>query len=437
MNKSCCNSPPLSPASTKYCFKNHFDDYTEKNAKPHIENKTLSVTTKITARLNIKWESILPEVENWTSSDYSIYTGTAGVGLLFMRKAPDDLHNLRTIRKNYLQLEHLKSRRVSFLCGDTGPLALGAIISHKLEDKKIYDFCIRKLMAFVKVVKNSGPDLANEYLYGRVGFLYALLYVNKYVSPPPFSESNIRSIITAILNCGEKLAKHLKIDDECPLMYEWHDTKYLGAAHGISGIIYLLLQAKDYLSEEELNTLIKPTIRFLTTLRFPTGNFPSSLGPAKSDKYVQWCHGAPGFLYMYCAAFRVFGEQHYLNSAIKCADIIWWRGLLKKGYSLCHGVAGNAYCFLELFQTTQDEKHLYRAIKFAEYCLDYTKQREECVPDRPISLFEGIAGPMYLLLDIQDPMNAKFPGFTLELKLCYIYIQGCNSTWKNNDSLLY
>lgn len=66
-----------------------------------------------------------------------------------------------------------------------------------------------------------------------------------------------------------------------------------------------------------------------------------------------------------------------------------------------------------VFGVFQEDKFLYRAIKFAEYCLDYTKQKEEYSPDRPVSLHEGISGPMYLLLDIQDPENAKFPGFTL------------------------
>lgn len=50
-------------------------------------------------------------------------------------------------------------------------------------------------------------------------------------------------------------------------MFQWHDSQYLGAAHGISGIIYLLLQARKYLTEEELMNLIKPTISFLSTLR--------------------------------------------------------------------------------------------------------------------------------------------------------------------------
>lgn len=111
---------------------------------------------------------------------------------------------------------------------------------------------------------------------------------------------------------------------------------------------------------------------------------------------------------------------------------MWEKGLLRKGYSICHGVAGNAYCFLELYQITkvswelkvislkknnilifQDIKHLYRAVKFAEWCIDYTRDHEEHFPDRPHSLFEGTAGRMYLILDIQKPLEAKFPGFTL------------------------
>ena len=27
-----------------------------------------------------------------------------------------------------------------------------------------------------------------------------------------------------------------------PLMYEWHEKKYFGAAHGLAGIFYMLMQ---------------------------------------------------------------------------------------------------------------------------------------------------------------------------------------------------
>lgn len=87
-------------------------------------------------------------------------------------------------------------------------------------------------------------------------------------------------------------------------MYQWHDSYYLGAAHGLAGILYLLLLLKQHLTEQELKTLVKPTVDYLATLRFPSGNYPSSLG-SDSDGKVQWCHGAPGFVFLFSEAYKV------------------------------------------------------------------------------------------------------------------------------------
>ena len=43
-----------------------------------------------------------------------------------------------------------------------------------------------------------------------------------------------------IFASGEKLARKERSD--FPLMYEWHEKKYLGAAHGFAGIFYTLMQ---------------------------------------------------------------------------------------------------------------------------------------------------------------------------------------------------
>lgn len=61
----------------------------------------------------------------------------------------------------------------------------------------------------------------------------------------------------------------------------------------------------------------------------------------------------------------------------------------------------------------QDPRHLYRAIKFAEWCVDYTPEHEEHKPDHPVSLFEGLTGRLYLLEDMKNPLNAKFPAYTI------------------------
>lgn len=36
----------------------------------------------------------------------------------------------------YLDIENLKGRRISFLCGDAGPLAIATVISYKLGTKR-------------------------------------------------------------------------------------------------------------------------------------------------------------------------------------------------------------------------------------------------------------------------------------------------------------
>ncbi len=37
-----------------------------------------------------------------------------------------------------------------------------------------------------------------------------------------------------------------------PLMYMWHDSLYLGGAHGMSGVLLMLLYCRQHLSKPEL-----------------------------------------------------------------------------------------------------------------------------------------------------------------------------------------
>ena len=64
------------------------------------------------------------------------------------------------------------------------------------------------------------------------------------------------------------------------------------------------------------------------------------------------CHGAPGVSHLMLLSHRVWGHEtdKYMRAARKAGDLVWERGLLKKGPGLCHGVAGNGYTFLHLYQ---------------------------------------------------------------------------------------
>lgn len=221
------------------------------------------------------------------------------------------------------------------------------------------------------------PSVCNEFLYGRVGFLYSLLLLRTHFTNPQANllsttlpadllaqlDAAIEALYGAVLDAGRlgaqafaeqvaaqrngrkgPLPVQLTHAPLPPLMYEWHGTKYLGAAHGICGILEVLMQvARPELlnnafrfapatttatsssasgsassasasasggvrqrdREEDLQQLIRPTVEYLLRCRYESGNFLSSIEGAGTDKLVHWCHGAPGAIYMLLTAYRV------------------------------------------------------------------------------------------------------------------------------------
>lgn len=49
-------------------------------------------------------------------------------------------------------------------------------------------------------------------------------------------------VVNRILDSGKRLSVDMK--SESPLLWEWHDKIYFGAAHGMAGILYMLLQVR-------------------------------------------------------------------------------------------------------------------------------------------------------------------------------------------------
>ena len=88
--------------------------------------------------------------------------------------------------------KHLSGRRVTFLCGAAGPLALNAVVQHKLGQADRATKMITKLKELFAIVK-ADPSMPSEMLYGHVGYLYALLFVNKFI-PGAVEESLITEV---------------------------------------------------------------------------------------------------------------------------------------------------------------------------------------------------------------------------------------------------
>ncbi|XP_034057204.1 lanC-like protein 2 isoform X2 [Gymnodraco acuticeps] len=406
-------------------FQNQNQDYVDQagsgSGSEERANEPLDEEGQVSASFQKKVQSkikdLLQQMEEGLKTadphDFSTYTGWTGIALLYLqlhRCSQESSHLQRALDYVKRTLRILNGRKVSFLCGDAGPLAVGAVVHHKLRNTEESQDCLNRLVLLQSSVL-SDSDLSDELLYGRAGFLFALLYVNREMGEHTVEESTITQVVSAILDSGKSLSQDQKKTERCPLLYEWHRKQYLGAAHGLTGIFYMLLQPGARVPADVLSEFVRPSIDYVRHKKFRSGNFPSSLSN-ESDRLVQWCHGAPGVIHTLLMAHQVFQEEKYLKEASDCSEVIWQRGFLRKGYGLCHGTAGNGFIFLSLYRRTKERKYLFRACKFAEWCLDYGTHGCR-IPDRPYSLFEGMAGTVYFLSELENPETSCFPAFEL------------------------
>lgn len=184
----------------------------------------------------------------------------------------------------------------------------------------------------------------------------------------------------------------------------------------------MLLQFPEWCKEPSVQPWIVDTLDYLLSIQLPNGNFPIKLSGRKEGILVHWCHGSPGIIPMLYQAYKVYGDQKYLNSMEQSLDCVWRFGILRKGYGLCHGITGNAYTFLCLYRETGQDEYYYKALKIAECC--WNEEIRHAVntfvdpqrfkvgeSDYPYSLMEGLAGTICFFCDALHPNQAAFPGY--------------------------
>lgn len=339
-------------------------------------------------------------------SDFTMYTGALGTAFLLFKayQVTRDKNEL-AVCSDIIKACDSASRgsgRVTFICGQAGVYSLGAVVAKHSGDEQLCDHYLTKFKE-IELPK----DLPNELLYGRAGFLWACSFLNKNIGREAISPTRIRAVVSEVIKSGRKMGK-----GRCPLMYEWHGKRYWGAAHGLAGIMHVLMDMELKADEAED---VKATLRYMIRNRFPSGNYPSSEG-SESDRLVHWCHGAPGVALALIKAAKVFSSDDFLQAAVEAAEVVWNRGLLKR-VGICHGISGNSYVFLSLYRLTGKVEYLFKAKAFACFlharALTHISEGVMHGGDRPYSLFEGIGGMAYLFLDMIEPIETRFPAYEL------------------------
>ncbi|KAI5706251.1 hypothetical protein M8J76_011573 [Diaphorina citri] len=364
--------------------------------------------------------------------DHTMYTGNLGVGYMlwyvaqspiYASEAPTYYLKARRYLDNLKNVLATKKHRCitdysAFLCGDAGIHAVLGVFYNAVGDKErsqCHFDMYTKLATHIKAIDyvKFGGD---EFLVGRAGYLAGIIWAERQLGRQIMSLEDRTAICNALILSGRSYSQANNL--RCPLMYHYYGTEYLGACHGLSGILQVLLCEKNYVkSNPDIEKDIKETVDFLLKLQMPNGNFPADLkelysptdAKSAANELVHWCHGAPGVIYLMAKAYLFWGEEKYLNSCIKCGEVIWEKGLLKKGPGICHGVSGNGYAFLLLYRLTKDEQYLHKAYLFANFMLSDDFKRNARMPDAPFSLYEGLAGTACFFIDLMQPEKAAFP----------------------------
>lgn len=393
-------------------FPNPFDDFKNDTSltidTDEVKGQIIEHIQNITKRLTPSKKNV----------DGGLYVGISGVSFMFYYLSKNPLlSENKSIYLNkameYLQpaLETSAGDKTSFLLGDAGTYALATIVNKELGDEQ-YKETLKMYKALhgqylnPKFLKCGGDEL----FVGRAGYIAGALWMSRELQTQVFGNEELYKICDMIVTSGREYSK--KHNSPCPLMYHYYNTEYLGAAHGVSFILQMLLSVPGYLQHNKAAAQnIKASVEFIASLQTSEGNWPCCMEETglTEHKLVHWCHGAPGTVYLMAKAYLIYKDQKYIDACVKAADLVWQKGLLRKGPGICHGVAGNGYVFLLLHRLTGDGKYLYRAKAFSDFMNKEEFLRDARLPDNPVSLYEGTAGAVCFLSDMLVPDKAEFP----------------------------
>ena len=173
----------------------------------------------------------------------------------------------------------------------------------------------------------------------------------------PIGEKIIEKILMHIIFDGlshnnGRFFQDSRTESKSPVdfVWKWHDKEYLGAAHGYSGILYFILYYFDFIKNsiadsvmESVHATIEKCLSKCLVISDSEWNLKSSIGTRNrtyEEELVHWCHGAPGWIPLFCHQLirnRIFkiSNKHAKVPGIDITkhlgECVWKRGLLKKG----------------------------------------------------------------------------------------------------------
>lgn len=201
----------------------------------------------------------------------------------------------------------------------------------------------------------------SDFLHGYSGILFYFVERLNYKQNDLIHEA-IDYVVTHLLN--------IAIHSEAGAAWKFNSSKYsklvghnFGLAHGIPGIILLLLKAPHV--KDEIKETIFEAFRYINNLKssssgnslFP--NFITEDGVRSGNSRLAWCYGDLGVGLSFYQIGKTFESELVEDEAIRIFNHAGTRvGLSENGIvdaCFCHGTSGISHIFNRMFHNTGEE----------------------------------------------------------------------------------
>ncbi|MER8041412.1 class IV lanthionine synthetase LanL [Streptomyces sp. NPDC094032] len=151
--------------------------------------------------------------------------------------------------------------------------------------------------------------------------------------------------------------------------------RYLGFAHGASGIGCFLLEASAVTKSPEHRELAVAAGELLVThavMVDGAAQWPSQAGDVPTAPH--WCHGSAGIGSFLARLWRSTGDDRYGDLAVRGTRAVVERAS-RAAVSQCHGLAGNGDYLLDMAEATGDPAHRASAEQLARLIVSERSHR--------------------------------------------------------------
>lgn len=212
-----------------------------------------------------------------------------------------------------------------------------------------------------------------EPFYGKTGLIAAALTLRRSAVTREQQQqiAGLTSRLTDLCIASGMSQSNATFQGKPRVVFRWHGTAYVGAAHGTAGVLYYataatasLGQSDDHHQQQQqqrearLNQIATLLLDVAAYARCPSGNYLPSISsrrpPIPQDTpLAQFCHGAPGLVLAFskmiisapASAASTLLLPQLLAHLTSAAEITWDR-IICDSVGLCHGVSGNMYALL-------------------------------------------------------------------------------------------